>query len=139
MDQDQEHLRLITIFHYIVGAIGFFFSLFPIIHVIIGYTAIVSPESLGASGGDTPPEFVGWMFLILGLFFIITGMLCSFCIVMSGKYIKQRRKYWFSFVIACIQCMFFPFGTALGIFTIVVLSRDSVKEIYGIKPGNPAS
>ena len=139
MDQDQEHLKLLSLFHYIIGGLGFFFSLFPIIHVIVGYLAIVSPSSLGSESGDTPPEFFGWMFLIVGLVFILIGFICSACIVLSGKYIKHRKNYLFSFVIACIQCVFFPFGTALGIFTIVVLSKDSVKQLYGINTEKPAS
>jgi hypothetical protein len=30
--------------------------------------------------------------------------------------------------IACIECFFIPFGTILGVFTSVMLSRESVKE-----------
>jgi len=139
MDQDQEHLNLLSLFHYIVGGLGFLFSLFPIIHVIIGYVAIFSPSSFGSKGENAPPEFFGWIFLIFGLVFIFTGFICSACIVLSGIYIKHRKKYWFSFVVACIQCVFFPFGTALGIFSIVVLSRNSVKNLYGINNGIQAS
>jgi hypothetical protein len=31
---------------------------------------------------------------------------------------------------ACIECLFLPFGTILGIFTIIVLSRESVKTFF---------
>jgi hypothetical protein len=31
---------------------------------------------------------------------------------------------------ACIQCAFFPFGTVLGVFTIITLSRERVKELF---------
>jgi hypothetical protein len=33
-------------------------------------------------------------------------------------------------VIAGINCLSFPFGTALGIFTLIVLSRESVQALY---------
>jgi hypothetical protein len=33
---------------------------------------------------------------------------------------------------AGVACMFMPFGTVLGVFTIVVLLRDSVKELFGV-------
>jgi len=32
---------------------------------------------------------------------------------------------------AGVECMFMPFGTVLGVFTIIVLMRPSVKEIFG--------
>jgi len=36
----------------------------------------------------------------------------------------------FSLIIAGINCVQFPFGTVLGVFTFVVLLRDSVRELY---------
>jgi hypothetical protein len=33
---------------------------------------------------------------------------------------------------ACIECLFIPFGTILGVFTIIVLSRESVKTLFAI-------
>jgi hypothetical protein len=34
------------------------------------------------------------------------------------------------FVVAAIECIFMPFGTVLGVFTIIVLSRPSVKALF---------
>jgi hypothetical protein len=36
----------------------------------------------------------------------------------------------FCLVMAGIQCIFMPFGTVLGVFTIIVLMRNSVKEAF---------
>jgi len=36
----------------------------------------------------------------------------------------------FCFVVACIECLFMPFGTVLGAFTIIVLMRPSVKNLF---------
>jgi hypothetical protein len=35
---------------------------------------------------------------------------------------------------ACIECLFIPFGTILGVFTVVVLSRESVKALFAATP-----
>jgi hypothetical protein len=35
---------------------------------------------------------------------------------------------------ACIECMFMPFGTVLGVFTIIVFIRQSVKALFTPKP-----
>jgi hypothetical protein len=32
---------------------------------------------------------------------------------------------------AGVECLFMPVGTVLGVFTIIVLVRDSVKELFG--------
>jgi len=34
-------------------------------------------------------------------------------------------------VTASLLCMMVPFGTVLGVFTLIVLSRDSVRRLYG--------
>ena len=36
----------------------------------------------------------------------------------------------FHYAVAAIACMFMPFGTVLGVFTIIVLMRPSVKERF---------
>jgi len=36
MTQDEQHLDLLSIFHYVVGSLTAFFSCFPLIHVIMG-------------------------------------------------------------------------------------------------------
>jgi hypothetical protein len=134
---DAQHLKALSIAHYVVGSLGMLFSFIPIFHVIIGWMMVFSPESLdrNVKAGNLPPPFevMGWMFMVLGATFILIGLACSVCILLSGRFLAARRKYWFSFVVACVECVFLPFGTILGVFTIVVLSRESVKSLYGLQ------
>jgi hypothetical protein len=133
MNEEMKNLRLLSIFHYVVGGITYLFSLFPVIHVVIGWIAIVSPEKMAGKEGTPPPPFFGWLFLVLGLTFILLGFIFATSIIVSGRKLSKLKNYWFSFVVACLECLIFPFGTVLGIFTIVVLSKDSVKILYGQK------
>ncbi len=132
MTKDEEHLNLLAIFHYIVGGIGCLFACIPLFHVGIGAMMLFSPDTFQAAHGQGPPVFFGYMFLGLGLLFFLVGQAISICIIYSGRCLAKRTKYMFSFVTGCIQCMFVPFGTVLGIFTIIVLSRDSTKTLYNI-------
>ncbi len=130
MTNDEEHLKLLSIFHYIVGGLMALFACMPLIHMIIGLFFILSPESMTSSGGEAPPSFIGWLFFSLGTIFFLIGQSIAICVIFSGRFIAGRKKYMFSFIVGCIQCVFIPFGTVLGIFTIIVLSRDSVKALY---------
>ena len=40
---------------------------------------------------------------------------------------------------AGLECILMPFGTVLGVFTLIVLMRDSVKALFGVSmnPGAP--
>jgi len=40
MNRDEEHLKLLSIFHYVVGGIAAFFAFFPIIHLVIGIACL---------------------------------------------------------------------------------------------------
>jgi hypothetical protein len=129
-NSDLEHLRLLSIFHYVVGAIGVLFACFPLIHLGIGI-AFVSGAFPESTNGDQPPAWFGFLFIVIGGLFFLIGQIMAWLTIYSGSQIKKRSKYLLSFVVACIICMFVPFGTALGIFTIIVLSRESVKQLYG--------
>ncbi len=127
--QDQEHLNLLATFHYVVGGIGVLFACMPLLHLGFGiaFLAGAIPE---ANDGSGPPEWFGLLFVLIGGMFFIIGQAIAWGIIYSGKQLKNRRKYMFSFIVACVMCFFIPFGTVLGIFTIVVLSRESVKQLY---------
>jgi len=131
MPQDEDHLRLLSIFHYIVGGLAAFFSFFPLLYGGLGLLILHAPAQ--PQQGQPPPAIVGWIFIALGCFFFLAGETLATCIALSGRFIARRRHYWFAFVTACVQCLFFPFGIILGVFTIIVLSRSSVKQLFGIE------
>jgi predicted membrane channel-forming protein YqfA (hemolysin III family) len=129
---DEQHLRLLGIFHYVVGALTALFALFPLIHFSLGLFFVLAPPHSTQQQGGPPPAIIGWFFMIIGGMFFLLGESFAGCVFAAGRFIRCRRRYWFVFVVACLQCAFFPFGTALGVFTIVILSRPSVKEIFGL-------
>jgi len=134
MNEDQSHLNSLAIAHYVVGGVSMLFACIPLVHTFIGLAVITDiggmQEAMANSPDGAPPDWFGWMFFLVGLGFFLLGQAVSICLILSGRFLKQRRRYLFSFVLACIACTFFPFGTVLGVFTIIVLSRDSVKALY---------
>ena len=131
MNQDTEHLRLLAIFHYIVSGLAALFSFFPMLYTIIGGIFIFAARhGTPKPGEELPPEFLGWIFIVLGSLLFLLGIAIAICILIAGRSLATRRRYWFAFVIACVECLFIPFGTILGVFTIVALSRASVKGLF---------
>ncbi len=129
MNQDEEHLRLLSIFHYVVGGIAGFFACFPIIHLTIGIAILA-----GAMGREGPPPAFGLLFVMMALIFITGGWTLAICLIVAGKRLARRTNYKFCFVIACISCAIMPYGTVLGVFTIIVLVRPTVKQLFGVSP-----
>ncbi|MDO9542052.1 MAG: hypothetical protein Q7J98_06985 [Kiritimatiellia bacterium] len=129
MNQDNQHLRLLSIFHYIVGGITALFSLLPIFHLILGLVMILAPEKLG-SKGQPPPTFIGWLFVVLAVIVITVGWTLSAFIITAGRFLAKRKHYLFCLIMAGIESILTPFGTVLGVFTIIVLMRESVKQLF---------
>ena len=130
MNQDAEHLQLLAIFHYVVGGLAALFSFFPLFYSVIGGVVLYAAEHPGPNNQEPPPAFLGWIFIVLGAVFFLAGVTMAISILIAGRCLSRRKSYSFALVMACIECLFVPFGTILGIFTIVVLSRESVKALF---------
>ena len=74
----------------------------------------------------------GWMFVVFAGLFILAGWAFAVCLVLAGRFLARRKRYMFCLVMAALACMFMPFGTVLGVFTIIVLVREPVKDLFGV-------
>ena len=129
MTRDEEHLKLLSIFHYVVGGLSGLFSLFPIFHLVFGLFLIFVPEEF-VGKGDPSPVFFGWMFVIFAAVFISIGLIFAAFIIAAGRFLAKRRHYMFCLVMGGVECIFIPFGTVLGVFTIILLVREPVKQLF---------
>lgn len=136
--RDESHLRDLAIGYFVMAALTSLFALLPLIHVGVGLLIINRPDTFGGNG-QPPPAFIGYLLVGIGSFIIVLGQSFACCLLLAGRWIKARRNYLFSFVIACICCAFFPFGTVLGVFSILILSRESVKRLYAGAVTAPAA
>lgn len=129
MDQDDEQLKLLSVFHYVVGGMVAFFSLMPMIHLIFGIVILVSPETI-AQQGQPPPAFLGGLLVGIASALILVGLTLAGAIIATGRFLSRRRHYMWCLIVGGIECIFMPIGTALGVFTIIVLMRQSVKNAF---------
>ncbi len=114
------------------GLIAIASCCFPGIHAIMGIALLIgglvqgNPASHGAAiaGGIMALVFVTALLLVWA--FVA-------CVIISGRKLANRKNRVFSLVIAAILCAFAPLGTALGIFTIIVLVKEPIKELYAIE------
>lgn len=125
MKEDEQYLKLLSVFHYVVGGLAACFACIPLIHLSIGIAMLV-----GAI--DDAPEFVGALLVLIAMFAMLIGWTLAVFIIIAGRCLAKRKRYMFCLVMAAISCIFMPFGTVLGVFTIIVLMRPSVKELFAV-------
>lgn len=132
VDRDIEHLRILVVCWYVMSGLTALFGCFPIIHLTVGLAMIFLP---GVFKPDPPPPFIGWFFVIFASVFILGFWICAVLGFLAGRSLQKRRWLGFCYVAAGIACVQFPFGTAVGVFTFVVLSRPSVKAVFASAAG----
>jgi hypothetical protein len=130
VNQDAAHLQLLAIFHYVVAGLAALVAFFPLFYSMIGGFLLYAAQHPGPSNQEPPPAFLGWIFIVLGAVFFLAGLTMAICVLIAGRCLSGRKGYSFALVMACIECLFVPFGTILGVFTIVALSRESLRALF---------
>jgi hypothetical protein len=120
---------LLSIFHYVVAGLAGLFALLPVFHLVFGLFFIFAAGKFEGKG-EPPPAFIGWMFVVFAAVLITVGSVFATCVFAAGRFLAKHRHYMFCLVMAAVECIFMPFGTLLGVFTIIVLMREPVKELF---------
>ncbi|MCK5786303.1 MAG: hypothetical protein KAH54_07070 [Candidatus Sabulitectum sp.] len=123
---EKDTLHILAIFHYVIAGLIALVACIPLIHFTIGLTltagAITSEEPvLGVMGAAFS--------LIAGIIILIGWGLAVF-VFLSGRNLDRQTRYQFCMVGAGVLCIFMPLGTILGVFTLVTLQDDPVKELF---------
>src|SRR5262245_23818778 len=126
MNDDAQNLRYLTIGHYICAAIAALFACFPLIHFSIGLIFLLKPPA-PQEGEQFPAQLIGLMFALIGGAAVLCGWAFAALIFVAGRLLASRRRHMFCIVVAALCCAFFPLGTALGVFNILVLLLPSVQ------------
>jgi hypothetical protein len=140
MNKDLDHLKLLGILHTIWGILAILFGLlFGIMYIGIGAAAAASPNATTDDSGMSSGTF-GSIFIVLGIVFLIAAVICWILMLMAGGKLRKQRGYGFCFFVAIVDLLGFP-SIILGIFTLIVLNRPTVKELFkggAIPPGAAA-
>jgi hypothetical protein len=126
---DEEHLRLLRIGYFIQGGITVFFSMFGVLYVFMGMLVSSMPIP-NTDGAGPPPRFVGVIFALFGSVFLVAGAIFAVLQFLAAQGLGRRRSRTLCLVAAAVSCVFFPYGTVLGVFTFMVLGRPSVRSLF---------
>lgn len=124
--RDDEHLRLLAIFHYVLAAFTALFALLPTLHLLMG----IGMLSGHLSPGDSDARFVGGILVGIALVFILGGLGMAALLAWTGRKLSKRRHHLACLIVAGLCCAIAPFGTVLGVCSLIVLLRPAVKARF---------
>jgi hypothetical protein len=125
----QTTLRVLWILYVVLGAMLLAVGLAM---MAIGSVAAFAGAAAGHHGGHGPPGvFFAFLFWIYAVPLAVGGALG----VLEGLLLRKRRNLTFCTVVAAISCAGIPWGTALGVVTLVMLSQPAVRAAFD-RPGD---
>jgi len=135
-----DNLRLLSIFYYIFAVITALCGSVPIIHVAIGFMALVGGVStpMISSGGPAPqsiaagavPALFGLFFMVIGCGLVLLAYTFAYFLFKTAGCLTMKRRWTMCVVVAAFACTQFPFGTILGIFTLIILTKPEVRAEF---------
>ncbi len=120
--------------------LGLFFWLFTAFNIVlVAAIAIIYVAIFGVffsqqpvRPGDPPPELIMTILIAVFAFAVIFTVLFSIPKIVAG-YGLRNNKPWartWAIVASVMACMSFPFGTAIGVFGLVLLFSDEGKKYF---------
>src|SRR4051812_44631612 len=96
--KDNEHLKMLSLFHYIYGGLTMAMSCIALVHITIGIVAVTrgltpagatGPAGPGGPGRTPQAPFddatFGWFFIIIGSAVLLLGWTLGILTILSGR------------------------------------------------------
>ncbi len=142
-DRDREHLKLLGILHYVWAALGALQGLLGIVYALMG-PAIggwIRDDMARQSRGGPPPEqfatLFTTMFVGVGILLFVFGIGGCVLSIVAARSLHAYRRRTLCMIAAGFDCLSVPLGTALGVFTLIVLSRPTVRALFEQNDSTP--
>ncbi|MCM8568530.1 hypothetical protein NE848_04020 [Gramella jeungdoensis] len=126
MTTENHNLNVFKVLFLIKGIFTILISFFPLIYIFMGMFIFNNEMQDHDHFGLT-----GLVFMVVGTVIFLFLMALGIVTILAGKFIGERRRYDFIFVIAVLNCFTGILGILLGIFTIIELVKPQVKQLFG--------
>ena len=122
----EEHLRLLRIGYLVSASMTALFGLFGFFYVFMGLMVTRIPDQ----AGQAFPRGIGLFFGFFGLIFVGVGLTLAGLKFYAAHCLKHRQSRTICICIAAVTCLGVPYGTLLGVLTIMALSRPETTTLF---------
>jgi hypothetical protein len=127
---NEDYLKILSICHYILGIVMLCFSSFSLLYIFVGAMMMKQAKS-------DEERMIGIIFIIISACVALVSYTIDILMIAAGYYLSRRKKHKFCLIVSCMELIIVPFGTVLGVFTLIVLLKPEIKA--GVKkPDGPS-
>lgn len=127
---DVEHLRILSICHWVGAGFAVLGLMFLAAHFLMMRTMFMNPAMWKNEPQGGPPEQFFTVMMVMYVFGALVMLLFLALNAMAARFLAMRKNRGFCLFVAGCNCIQVPLGTALGVFTFIVLTRQTVLDLY---------
>ncbi len=121
-----DRLQLLANAHWAMAAITFIAASVPAFYASLGLDLVFNAAAPGSGRAAA-----GWHVLLVGLAWVLLAFGYVALLIASARALRLRRRYRLVVVTAVASLAFLPFGTALGIASLLSLRDPEVRHAFG--------
>jgi ethanolamine transporter EutH len=126
-----SHLKILGVFHLIVGALAGLCACYPILFLVMGirmYSEL--PQGMLTTSSMIP--YLLWLILLTAVLCttIVLGWMLAIAVMLNGFYLFSRKWRAYCLVVSIIETLFIPYGTLLGLISFNLLRKPGVPELF---------
>ena len=129
-NRDNKHLKLLSVIHYVFAGyfiiVGILISRF-MMALIMGSAEILRDPNRVPNPSESLDSW-GAVFGMSALY--ILWWILAIALLLAGVKLWKKKSRTFCLIVAGVECLSFPLGTLLGVFTLTTLNKDSVKKLF---------
>jgi hypothetical protein len=132
--RDDGDLRILSILEYVYAGFlaltGLVCGLYIGVGIFIARTPFPVPRGRAGAPPSIDMEMIGGIVILVGVIAMFIAFAKSVLLIVSARSMNARKRHTLCIVAAALTCISFPLGTALGVFTLIVLLRPSVRALF---------
>lgn len=145
-ENDEQYLFVLHIFYYVMAGLDALYCLILLLqlYMVQSFSRSIDAQVYRDLTSDTPDmpadissklQSLPWsssfdFFSGLVIVMLVFAVFLAIGEIIAAASLRARKNYTFCMVMAAINCLFVPIGTILGVATIFVLVRPSVKRMF---------
>ncbi len=127
LELTRHDLKVLSICYYIHAGTVAFSALFCLAYA--SFLSVIFNAIPTGTGKNAMPEQIKTLIATLLVAVSILTIVAAIVTFLCARFLPRTRNRGFCYVVAAVTCLAIPYGTALGVFTFLVLARPEAKQI----------
>ncbi len=133
--RDEQHLTTLVVSYYVFAGLTLLIGCAGMLYLVFGVSMVFLSDDLLAADPNAPPpgviQLIGGVVAVIGVLVALLQVVSAVLLATTARFLSMRRYRTFCLVVAGLTCLSVPLGTALGVYTFVILTRPDIIERFG--------